>query len=191
MPSPLPSPKQLRMEALRDFHRSLTLALAETSPQAGPPSELAAAGLSLRCEQCGIQISGPEWAAVVAADNPDTLGDPRLARLHQGYCPRKNCNSHYYRVTFAETPGVDWHRALTRAERAPTPPPPSPQADATPAQNHYHRRHLPLRLALGLALVLILLLIRRLWTGGPIPLLRPARKFTVDPASVRPDTVHQ
>ena len=186
MSEQLPEPKQVRVDGLRAFHRALTQALAEVAPKAGPANELAAAGLSLQCEQCGIQITGPEWVGVVQSEDPATLGDPRLSRLHQGYCGRKDCQSYYYRVSFAPLPGVDWAGVLGRIGQEPAPAAAATISETPPGAKTVSRRQLAIRLTIGMVVVVLLLLVRRLWTGGSIPILRPARKYTVDPSSVPP-----
>lgn len=184
----LPEPQQVRVEALRNFHGAVVHALTELAPQAGPPAALAAAGLSLQCEQCGIQITGHEWLAIIQATDSATLGDARLGRLHQGYCGRKDCNSYYYRVVFTEVSGVDWTKVLDHARREV----PQEPTGATPAgpltPKALLRRRTALRVSIGAVIILILLVIRRLWTGGSIPLIRPATKYEVDPASTLPPT---
>ena len=184
----LPEPHHVRVEALRNFHGALIHALTERCPQAGPPAGLAAAGLSLQCEQCGIQITGHEWLAVIQATDSATLDDARLSRLHQGYCGRKDCTSYYYRVVFTGVPGVDWAKVLEHATReVPLEPAGAPPvAPLTPKA--LLRRRTALRLTLGAAIIVVLLVIRRLWTGGSIPLIRPATKYEVDPASTLPPT---
>lgn len=142
--------------------------------------------MSLQCEQCGLQVSGAEWGAVLQTEDHSVLGDPRLSRFHQGYCGRKDCQSYYYRVTFSEVPGVDWGQILAQVGR--DVPQPEASIPAAPAFQFGagSRRQMAIRLGIGAAVIGILLLARRLWTGGSIPLVKPARKFTVDPSSLPP-----
>jgi hypothetical protein len=185
-PQSIPEPQSVRLDALCGFHGTICDLLAIHAPKAGPPQELAAAGIALQCEQCGLQVSGAEWRAVLLADSPDALGDPRLSRFHQGYCGRKECNSYYYRVSFLPVAGVDWSLILRKASEAAPPPPPPPPAPSRLGFGSGSRRQLALRLGVGGLVIVILLLARRLWTGGSIPLVKPARKFTVDPSSLPP-----
>lgn len=182
MPTHLPAPEHVRLDSLRDFHARLTRALAAQSPSVGPAAEVIAASLSLQCEQCAIQINGAEWMATLSTEDRELLGDPRLVRLHQGYCPRKDCQSYYGRVHFKPVPGVDWTVVIQQAKAMPSQPE-QPAAEADHAVTTLGRRQVGLRLVLGGVVILVLLVLRRLYTGGPIPLLRPAHKFEIDPSS--------
>jgi len=183
MSTHVPAPEHVRLDSLRSFHARLVQALDAQSPPVGPAAEIIVASLSLQCEQCAIQISGAEWMATLSAENRDVLDDPRLVRLHQGYCPRKDCQSYYGRVRFKPVPGVDWTNVLKQFQTMPSEPEQHAAAAAVTARSNMGRRQMGLRLVLGGIAILVLLVLRRLYTGGSIPLLRPAHKFEIDPAS--------
>ena len=190
LPAPMASvPFETRELNLRDlpaFHAALVAALAEAGFTGAQLHELFEARVRGECLQCGSPASGAELAHATAVGAADPGLHPRVARLAQGYCGRKDCPSHFYRLTFASAGDVAWEKLLERAaalgavrarvEKL------EQDAAATERQAAGHRR---LLLAGGvLAALLALWAGKRLLSGQPLPGFQPRPKYQVDPDSL-------
>src|SRR6516162_8739290 len=93
--------RQEHLQKLEPLCRSLVEALCRSG--LGPEDSLAAfcKCLGADCVQCHTHISGEQLFALSRQASPDTPNrNPRLNRLHHGYCAAEGCNSFYYRLGF-------------------------------------------------------------------------------------------
>ena len=58
---------------------------------------------------CGISVTGTELTVLALAGRGESLADPRLARLAQGYCCRRGCDSYYYLLELKLHPSLPPH----------------------------------------------------------------------------------
>lgn len=120
LPVPMASAKsetrELHLRDLPAFHASLVAALAEAGFTGAQLHEIFEARVRGECMQCGSPATGAELAHATAVGAADPGLNPRVARLAQGYCGRKDCPSYFYRLTFAPAEGVAWEKLLERAD---------------------------------------------------------------------------
>jgi hypothetical protein len=176
---------QIRVETLPAVYSALVAALGELELSGSILNALISKHVSAACVLCNIQVPGDDLSAVALAAHPDTLTDARLARLKQGYCCRRSCDSYYYNLIFAPHPSVDWRRIVGKLSDAAAPV--TAEKDAHKGEHPSQspaRKRLLIKVAAGLGLVLLLLLCRHLLSGGSLPGLHRAPKYTVDPASL-------
>ena len=108
-----PSAPQVRVDALLAAYRAVVEAVKASGLSAAELSTVFSQHVSAECLQCGIQVTGAELGQLALASPEASPSEPRLARLHQGYCARKDCDSYYYRLLFVEHPKIDWTRRWT------------------------------------------------------------------------------
>ena len=137
------------------------------------------------CVQCGIRLTAEELLALSETSPADGAANPKVARLRQGYCARNGCASYAYLLTFKAHPAVDWPKILAAVESSGQEQHAEVAAEAEAQQiaRREARKKRVLKIVAGIALLLLLLLIRQWITGGPIPILREPKKYTVDPTS--------
>lgn len=164
--------------------------LLQALGQAGVADEqlpgLFEASVAGECVQCGIRLTAEELLGLSETSPADGAANSKVARLRQGYCARNGCASYAYLLTFNAHPIVDWPKILAAVESAGHEQHAEVAAEAEAQQigRREARKKRVLKIAAGIALLLLLLLLRQWITGGPIPILREPKKYTVDPASV-------
>jgi hypothetical protein len=144
------------------------------------------AGVRGACPQCHLRLFGEDVLALGASEAPQADVSPKLHRLSQGFCGRQGCEALFYEFTFEPVTGVDWPRVLADTDAGlgvgATPVVAAEQAVETTRATA--RKRTTLRVALGVGIVVVLLVVRHILTGGTIPLLREAKQFTADPATM-------
>lgn len=176
---------RIRVETLPAVYAALVRCLSETGLGGAALHDVIVGCVSANCVLCEIQINGGDLNTMALAHRADALADPRLARLKQGYCCRRSCDSYYYHLVFEPHPSVNWERVLeklgtggtTIASEETLERPDRSGKDAA-------RRTLVLKVGAGVGVVLLLLLVRHLMSGGSLPGLHRAPKYTVDPKSL-------
>jgi hypothetical protein len=186
--APAETNRELPLSELRAFHEGLVAALAEAGQTAEQLHARFAADIRGECRQCGVAVTGAELAEALALGDAPAAATPRLARLAQGYCARKDCPSRFYQLAFAPVAGLDWPAVLERADalRAGRAQVARLAADAAAPPGRAARQKRLLQAA-GLAAALLALWIgKRLWSGDPLPGFAPRPKYEIDPASLAP-----
>lgn len=188
--SSFPTP-QIRVETLAAAYHAVLESLKPLGLPAAEMAEACEQHITAECLQCGIQITGAQLASLAHAGSVDQLTDPVLVRLHQGYCARKDCNSYYYRLVFAEHPKIDWSGAaatVARAGAAAPPPTADPAASGGPTNRFWFLQdRRTRRIIIGLAILILLLVLRHFTTDGKLPFVQYTPRYVVDPASVQED----
>jgi hypothetical protein len=176
---------QVKLDTLPALHRELVKALGGARLSATELNEVITRCVRATCVVCRIQITGTDLHAVALADLGEALLDPRLARLQQGYCCRRGCDSYYYHLQFAPYPACDWQRIVTQLAATPLTPGTNPTEDGdAPSECDHGRRKFVLRTAAGAILLLGVFGIRHVWSGGSLPGVRRPPKYSADPASI-------
>jgi hypothetical protein len=139
-----------------------------------------AAAFHAECIACGIRISG-EQLLKLATNEP--AADEKLARLQQGYCARRTCESRFYQLTCWSAPGVDW-KPIFEIKDGYASGPPEMLDDESSAPSRKVQPRYVVAVSLGLVLMILMGVAWQLYAGGAIPLIRPAEKFVVDPDAV-------
>ncbi len=180
-----PTTLRIRVETLPSVYAALVRELSEAGLGGEALHDVTIGHVSANCVLCEIQINGGDLNTVALAHRADELSDPRLARLKQGYCCRRGCDSYYYSLVFVPHPSVHWEKIVEKLSAAGTPianeetleKPDRSGKDAG-------RRTLLLKVGAGAGVVLLLLVVRHLMSGGSIPGLHREPKYTVDPKSL-------
>jgi hypothetical protein len=130
------------------------------------------------CVDCGTRVPGEElYVLSQPADGEDLTVS--LRRLRLGYCANPSCQSFHYQLSFHPGDKLDWNSCLTQADRIT-----QDQADARAGRSKHWRSALIRPTAITIVGLLLILLLRQLYVGGRIPLIREPEKFRVDPAPV-------
>ncbi len=178
--------RQVHVEELPAFGADVASRLAAPGRPASELETIFAESIQAHCVTCGIELSGADLHQLALVDVHDPSAFPKLARLKQGYCGRKDCSSRFFLVEFLARPGLDWLAILEPAPAAPAGADPAAltKAGLRSAAFQAARRKFLFRVGIGLAFVALLLLIRFFQRGGTIPGFTPEPKYRVDPASV-------
>lgn len=176
---------QIRVDALPAAYRAAVEEGKRMGLSAAELSDVFNRHFGAECLQCGIQVTGEELGQLALASPHDPPTDPRLARLLQGYCARKDCDSYYYRLVFQAHPKVDWNRVARATSGTPAPAPAAtPTSGDRPGRFWFLEDPRVRRVGIGIAILLVLLVLRHFALGGRVPFLHRSPKYTVDPASV-------
>lgn len=129
--------------------------------------------LSAECVQCAIKLKGADVLALPDGD------DPRLERIRQGYCARNGCDCHFYKITRAAHPDLDWAKLLSETNASV-----QDQAAVAAAEAALARKRLlktkALRIGIAIAALAAVYVARQLYMGGRIPFIREPENFQVD-----------
>ena len=174
---------QIRVETLPAVYSALVKALGETELSGAVLNEIISRHVSAACVLCDIQVKGDDLSAVVLAPQGGPLAEARLARLKQGYCCRRSCDSYYYKLVFAPHASVNWEKILEKLADAKAQTG-DEKADEGVDRKDPARRALVIKVAAAVGLVLVLLLCKHLISGGSLPGFQRAPKYTVDPNSL-------
>lgn len=133
------------------------------------------------CDRCGISVTGEELFALTEAPSAERSG-PKIGRLRLGYCARRGCESYFCRLTFSACPQVDWAKLVATAKI-----PQARKGDEAATVLRIRswlgclaRLEGTRRLGLAITVLLLVLLVRQLYFGGRVPLLREPEHFRVD-----------
>jgi len=185
MPESSATSPQFQIDALSVAYRLVLDAVKPLGLSAEELTALFSQHVSAECLQCGIQITGDELNQLLLASPEAPPSEPRLVRLHQGYCARKDCDSYYYRFVFQGHPKVDWTLVATAVAGISAP---TPAARTSPVERPDRFWFLQdarvRRVAFGISILLVLLVLRHFATGGRLPFVHRTPKYVVDPASV-------
>jgi hypothetical protein len=190
MPQPASTVREEHLQKLEPFCRALAQTLGGAGVKPEKTLEEFKAGLTAECEQCGIHLSGEELYALSQPPS-EKYANVKLGRLRLGDCARQGCQSYFYRLTFRDSPSLDWPKLIERAEaiqRGET------QASAPKASTRETLRRavfssLAIRVALAMVLAVMLLAMRQWYLGGEIPFLRHAEHFHVATVSASEESV--
>ena len=166
-----PEVSQMTIRDLAGYSRGLVESLA-TSPDAEKLRPALAEALSAECVQCAIRVDGADLLKL-GAEEPQE--DPRLERLRIGYCARNGCESQFYNVTRAPHPQINWATLFTAID-----PTTEQKAAARRAVRMDRLKRTGIRTAIAVAALLIVFILRQLYVGGTIPLIRQPENFQVD-----------
>jgi hypothetical protein len=176
--------RQEHLPKLEPFCRSLVEVFKRSG--LGAEESLAAfrQSVAAECVQCGTRVAGEQLCALLAQPLPADKSNPRLERLHHGYCAAEGCNSYYYRLAFRPDSKLDWPSLLKQAEvlldeSAPNHSAATESEWAQKLASYLIDTGLAIRLGIGMAVVVFLLIVRQWQLGGPIPIIRQPEHFRV------------
>jgi len=189
-----PVVKNLHLEKLVGFYTAIADALIYAGLSGNQLNSIFAGHVHIECVECGFELNGNDLSVLTLTPAETRLDDPRLARLRQGYCGRKDCNSKYFTVTLSPHPELDWAGVIAQVESrsaspvsdqtaAPVDGSPIVRADRPPSAVSKP----PVRLVVGIVILLALLLGKYWLSNGTLPGFSPKPKYQVDPASLNQD----
>lgn len=172
---------QVRLDALSASYSKLVQGLGASGLSGTVIQDVISNHLQATCTACGISVTGTELSVLALAGRAESLADPRLARLAQGYCCRRGCDSYYYNLELKPHPSLPPHPFKAQFDvPEPIARAPATGGDTGRLNSVVTRRALIIKVAAGTTLVLALLVGRHLWSGGS-----PRQgKYTADPASL-------
>lgn len=132
--------------------------------------------LSGECVQCGIRVTGAE---LLKLGEGNAANDPKVERLKSGYCARNGCDSHFYRVTRASHPQIDWPKLIAPAQEIVQTKTEAEQAEADLTKMARRHRNI-LRTAVIVGVFFLVVILRQIYFGGSIPFIREPEAFKVD-----------
>jgi hypothetical protein len=180
-----PKTLRIRVETLPAVYAALVRHLSEAGLGGEALHDVTIGHVSANCVLCEIQINGGDLNTMSLAHPAAELSDPRLARLKQGYCCRRGCDSYYYDLVFAPHPSVHWEKIVEKLSAAGTPVANEEEFERPDrSRKDAARRTLLLKIAASVGVVLLLLLVKHLMSGGSLPGLHREPKYRVDPASL-------
>jgi hypothetical protein len=189
-----PIVKNLHVEKLTGFYSALADALINTGLHSGQLNAIFAQKVRIQCVECGIELTADELSVWTLSPAEARLDNPKLERLRQGYCGRKDCPSRYFAVTLSPHPELNWSEVMARVEnpeptetQSPTAAGTSPSAPVSAGQHQSPWTKSRIRLLVGVIVLLGLLLCRYLMSDSPFPGFKSKPKYTVDPASLNQD----
>jgi hypothetical protein len=180
---------RVKLDTLPILCRALVQALGRAQLSAADISEVVVHRVRASCVVCGIQANGSDLHVVALANPGQTPADPRLARLQQGYCCRRGCDSYYYDLQFSPHPACDWNVIIAQLAAMPLTPEADPaeadagEGDRAPTQRDVNRRKFLLGAGAAALLLLALFGLRHVWAGGSLPGRKRPPKYSADPAS--------
>ena len=191
-PAPSPAlavaaPAELRvgLAQLHACHGAVAHALGEAGLSGQELQVLFATGLKAVCAGCGMALTGDELGRLAVTEGEETGPlPPKLERLRLGFCPRNGCEARFYQLHLAPLPRGDAAQVLARAgailrgDKSAKPL----AAVTAPATRRQIRR----LVVIALATLLVCFVAYRLvfYRSQPIPFVKPASPFQVDPNSV-------
>ena len=157
----------------------LCQAIATSLHRAGLSSDLVFLSfrdlMSAECAQCGTRVPGEELYVLTQSSDGKDLSIS-LRRLRLGYCAQSSCQSFHCQLTFRSGEKVDWNARLAEADRIV-----QDLEDSRAGRGKRWRSELIRPAIVTVAAILILLLVRQLYLGGRIPLIREPEKWRIDP----------
>ena len=167
------------LASLTQFSSALAGAFASATPETEKALGEALFG---ECIQCGISVNGSELARVCGQD-ANAAPEDKLSRLRLGYCARKGCNGHTYRLKFYKHIDLKWDDVLARIEGNLQVQQDEIDEAAGVVQEVKREEHLrsAKKFFAFVTVCLVLLILRQLFMGGAIPFIREPEKFQVAP----------
>jgi hypothetical protein len=164
------------LQAMNQFGLALAAATAALSAEGKQALSTALTG---ECIQCNFRVTGQELATL---SETAAAEENKLARLRQGYCARKGCDSYFYRLRFFKHPEIDWTTILPQVESAMRDQAHQSDVDLgiVEAGKSAERKRWLKRVGMGVAAMAVLFMIRQWYFGGTIPIIRQPEKFHVD-----------
>ena len=157
----------------------LCQAIATSLQRAGLSSDLVFLSfrdlMSAECAQCGTRVPGEELYVLTQPSDGKDLS-VNLRRLRLGFCAQSSCQSFHCQLTFRSGEKIDWTARLALADRIV-----QDLEESRAGRGKRWRLALIRPIAIAVGALLLLLLLRQLYVGGRIPLLREPEKFRVDP----------
>jgi len=165
-----------------------TLAASELSEEDWESA--CASSITARCSICETELNGDDWAHWLLRLGVEEETEKRamkFIRLEKGTCADLKCNARFYQLSFEPHPAVDWSAVYIGGLKTEAPPQKSYVGEhvATAAVEGV-RRQLTARVGIGLGILMVLWIFHQYYTGGEIPVLRPAKQF-----EARPDPTNQ
>ena len=127
------------------------------------------------CSHCHTKITGDELFVLAQPSDGQHLSE-RLRRLRLGFCPNTSCQSFNCQLTFQPDSRVDWKTCLARTDQTI-----QDLEDSRAGRGKRWRSELVRPAIIAVAGILLLLVIRQLYFGGRIPLIREPEKWRVAP----------
>ncbi len=181
MNSALPIVRQQHLVKLEPFCRCLAEALGKSGLREEECLSAFRDAVSAECVSCGMQVSGQELFAL--SQPPSAEGSTvKIGRLRKGDCARQGCDSYYYRLTFQPFGKIDWCKLLDQLLPVASQPSISEPLPFLPrlGKDFSLRQLFPRQVFYAVGLLLMVLLLRQLYAGGRIPLVREPEQFQVD-----------
>ena len=166
-----------RFTRLADVCPALATALEKNDPSPDRTFLAFKELVQLECSQCHTIVAGAELFVLSQPSEGNDLS-PALRRLRLGFCANTSCQSFDCKLTFKPAGGIDWPTCLDRVDSILL----DLENSRAGRSKAWLKQLLRPALIVLVALVLLLLL-RQLYTGGRIPLLREPEKFRVTPAT--------
>jgi hypothetical protein len=175
----------VREESVQRLER-IVFALTEAARRCEAPAQRIRDALPLslaaECVDCGIRLTGEEL--LLLSRLPRATEVDRLKRLRAGHCARAGCECDQYRLFFQNHPDLDWTKLFSAGEEVKAELSGSGEAEpgAADGDRRAVRRRKAIRIVLLIGAGVLLFVLRQLYLGGRIPLIREPEKFRVDPA---------
>ena len=174
----------VREESIQRMER-IVFALSQAAKRCDESSDKITAALrvalSARCERCGTHVTGEEL--LVFSGLPAAQESARVKRLRSGHCARAECAGDEHRLIFQNHPDLDWAKLFASGKEPEQPEQTEPvAAEATEVPKRASRWRTPIRVGILIGMAVLLFVLRQLYYGGRIPLLREPEQFRVDPA---------
>jgi len=164
-----------RLGRLADFCSALLAALQPAKLSSDVTFLVFRDSVTAECAECRTKIGGDElFVLAQPSDGPEL--NVRIHRLRLGFCANTNCQSFHCQLTFQPDNRVDWMTCLARTDQKV-----QDLDDSRAGRGKRWRSELVRPAIIAVAAALILLLIRQLYFGGRIPLIREPEKWRVDP----------
>jgi hypothetical protein len=171
--------KHVHTTHLGKVSKSLKDSLAENFPTQ-PADEIIKTAVSGQCAQCGQPLLGK---SIVALANGEPELFMNMVRFRDGYCGSSQCRSYYYVVRLFPHPEVDWNKVIPKLESAATSFVVETRQVSIVSQVRHWRpsRRMVVTTAAIVVGLLTFSLLRQIYIGGRIPILREPAHFRVAP----------
>ncbi len=111
--------RQVRVEAVWGMLRNLAQSLFAKGVSAENIRAVYSHHIHVACEACRSELKETDLVALLDAASDTQRANPKLDRLHKGYCFKPGCDSYFYRLRFEPVEGIEWIPALSEAEALP------------------------------------------------------------------------
>ena len=166
--------RQVRIETVWNLLRNLALSLFSK----GLPDEtirgIFARDIHVACQACGSELRDADLVALLDAAGDTGFSNPKLERLHKGYCLKSGCDSYFYLIRFLPVEGIDWSTALPEAEALPAKLA-AEEKRREPFSWGLFVRSAKFRASVGVVVLLFLLVYRNWYFNGTLPFV--SQKF--------------
>jgi hypothetical protein len=168
---------------LGEFCVALRTAIAGSGFGPDQVREIFRAFVTAECVGCRIRISGEELFALSQPPAAE-YASAKTGRMRRGDCARQGCDSYYCLIGFKYYAEIDWPTILGQVERVRSDPATKPAVVNCRPSAWWALISAKVvgRTVTVTAVLLLMLLLKQLYQGGPIPLLREPEHFQVDVA---------